>query len=377
MLPPRPIELPPTPPGQNLYGRPHDPRRPRPEPSPPPPIPGPLPIPGPPPILETTPPIGETTPPIGETTAAPIGAPRPPNPSPPPILETPGRPAWIDDQALAAAAVRLAQLLPPTVGLVAAVPRSGYPLAALVALHRHLPLAEIHPHASLRHCQTGYRYHTGPRDSNRGGLSAVAVIDDTVASGTAMATLAPALAALRATGRAVYTAVGFCNPELTHAVDFHAQTLALPHFLAWNFWNSCHAENVATDFDGILCPDYPGAADDEGPAYLAHVTNAPALAWPGRRPLAAIVTARLEKYRPQTVAWLRRHDIRHDRLIMAPHRTAAERSAHLNPGHFKAAWYAESQAALFVESCPHQAATIAQLTGRPVLCPPIGQAWNC
>lgn len=353
MQPPRPIELPPSPPGQTLYSRP-----PAGEPA----------SPLPPPIFEHAPPRGAHV--------APTHAPCPcPTPAPPPDF-APGRPAWIDDHQLAAAAGRLAQLLPPAVGLIAAVPRSGYPLAAIVALHRHLPLAELHPHSGLRYCQTGYRYQTGPRDTNRGGLSAVAVIDDTVASGTALTTLAGSLAALRATGRPVYTAVGFCNPELTHAVDFYAQTLALPHFLSWNFWNSCHAENVATDFDGILCPDYQGAADDEGPAYLAHLTNAPALAWPGRRPLAAIVTARLEKYRPQTLAWLRRHDIQHNALVMAPQLTAAERSAQLDPGLFKAAWYAESLAGLFVESCPHQAATIAHLTRRPVLCPPAGLAWN-
>ncbi len=299
--------------------------------------------------------------------------------APPPYFDPPpdpeaAREAWITDADLAAAALRLAQLLPPAVGLIAAVPRSGFTLAALVACHRHLPLAEFHPTAGLRWLQSGHRYTVQPRPA--ADHPAVAVVDDTLAGGTALAKLAGQLAALRSTGRPVYTAVGFANPELAHLVDFHAAPLPLPHYLAWNFWNSIHARAVATDFDGILCPDYQGAATDEGPRYLAHLAAAPALAWPAA-PLAAIVTARLEKYRPQTAAWLRRHRIEAAELVMAPQATAADRAARLDPGAYKAAWYGSSAAALFVESCPAQAATIARITRRPVLCPPARLAWNC
>ncbi len=74
----------------------------------------------------------------------------------------------------------------------------------------------------------------------------------------------------------------------------------------------------------------------------------------------AIVTGRLERFRPQTEAWLRRHGVEYGSLVMNPgDRKHAE---------FKADAYRSLGGALgFVESSRQQAAEIHERTGRPVL----------
>jgi hypothetical protein len=94
-----------------------------------------------------------------------------------------------------------------------------------------------------------------------------------------------------------------------------------------------------------------------------------------------IVTARIEQYRPQTEEWLRRHGVSVDELVMAPWGSLAERNRH-----DVAAWKAEHyrrflkrrhalKPPLFIESCPHQAARIARLSGGLVVCPAAGRCF--
>ena len=83
-----------------------------------------------------------------------------------------------------------------------------------------------------------------------------------------------------------------------------------------------------------------------------------------RHRLHSVVTARLEKYRPETEAWLARHGIACDRLVMLEGMTDAERRRTRPQGRFKAAAFvADAGAALFVESESWQAREIARGAG--------------
>ena len=83
-----------------------------------------------------------------------------------------------------------------------------------------------------------------------------------------------------------------------------------------------------------------------------------------RRRLRTIVTARLERYRPETEAWLARAGIAYDRLVMLDLATDAERRRTRPQGRFKAAVFAaDAGAALFVESESWQAREIARAAG--------------
>lgn len=80
------------------------------------------------------------------------------------------------------------------------------------------------------------------------------------------------------------------------------------------------------------------------------------------------MTSRLERYRPQTEAWLAANGIRYRNLVMHPAAPAAERRAAHDHAARKAAAYRKSDAWLFIESEPGQTEEIVRLTGRPVYC---------
>jgi uncharacterized HAD superfamily protein len=68
--------------------------------------------------------------------------------------------------------------------------------------------------------------------------------------------------------------------------------------------------------DGILCKDCPSEfseADDEN--YRQWLQYAEPYLLPSFT-IDAIITARLEKYRPETEAWLKRHAVKYNELIM-------------------------------------------------------------
>lgn len=85
-------------------------------------------------------------------------------------------------------------------------------------------------------------------------------------------------------------------------------------------------------------------------------------------PIGTLLTSRLEKYRPPTEAWLASIRLRYGKLVMLDLPSAAERRRLGAHGSFKAERYRRSNAILFIESENRQAQTVAQLSGKPVLC---------
>ena len=87
-----------------------------------------------------------------------------------------------------------------------------------------------------------------------------------------------------------------------------------------------------------------------------------------RNEVGHFVTSRLEKYRPQTEAWLKQHGFKYGQLHMLDMKTAEERRAAGAHADFKAKIYMDTWAGLFIESSSRQALEIAQKTGKPVFC---------
>ena len=108
--------------------------------------------------------------------------------------------------------------------------------------------------------------------------------------------------------------------------------------------------NVAVDLDGILCKD-----NSEDPLYIPSFT------------VKAVITGRLEEERPQTEAWLKRHNIQYKELIMYQG-TGVSRTQRSVSKH-KAEGIMNINASLFWESDVRQAAYIADLADVPVYCP--------
>lgn len=243
--------------------------------------------------------------------------------------------------------------LPGGIALVVAVPEGGRLPAALIGLGTGLPV-------------TGLEAVTTPGAASPAGP--VLLVADVCLTGATMAAARDRLAE-RHPGLAIHRLAAFCRPEAAGggAVDIALAEAGPGAAFEWSLLRSPLVGRMCFDLDGILCADCPPEDDDDGPRYRRFLqTAAPQLRPAGR--LRAIVTARLEKYRPETEAWLARHGIACDRLVMLEGITDAERRRTRPQAPFKAAAYAADEGALlFLESESWQAQGIARAAGgKPV-----------
>jgi hypothetical protein len=277
---------------------------------------------------------------------------------------------WVTTADLIRDTYRLSRKLPPDVDIVVGMARSGLMPAALLASHLHLPLYA----ASSEHVVPvggGWR-----PTMLRPRRKRVLLVDDTVCTGTTMGIVTPwvRVAFPQAT---VETAAVYATPETAHLLTYLFEQLPLPHYLEWNFFNSGYISAAAFDLDGLLFEDIAPEDDDDGPRYVAAIQAQRPLHLPRRQPIPAIVTARLEKYRDMTVDQLQRYGIAVVKLLMGPWKDSEERDwRSYAVVQWKAEQYTNSPLTLFVESDPRQAESIANFTGKPVLCPTAGRVFG-
>ena len=122
------------------------------------------------------------------------------------------------------------------------------------------------------------------------------------------------------------------------------------------------------DIDGVLCPDPTPEENHDGEKYRHFLLNAPPLFIP-KVTIGTLVTSRLEKYRPETEAWLQKNHVKYNKLVMLNLPDMAARQRANCHASFKAKEYGSStDNMLFVESSMTQAVEINRLTKKPVLC---------
>jgi uncharacterized HAD superfamily protein len=116
---------------------------------------------------------------------------------------------------------------------------------------------------------------------------------------------------------------------------------------------------VATDMDGVLCFD-PPMGEEAG--YEEWLDNAPPKWLPRKTVAPLIVTARHERYRPQTEAWLRKWGVHWRELAMHPNEPRGDIGA------WKASVLQQHSLDMFVESSDGLARRISDLWGNVVIC---------
>lgn len=248
---------------------------------------------------------------------------------------------------------------------VAGVPRSGILAASLVALHLNCPLTD------LRGLQSGEAFGSGLRLGNRLEDSlpsgTVLIVDDSVNSGREMARVRDHICEMDGQKRLIYAAV-FATAHGAREVDLYGEIVPQPRVFEWNVLH--HAgllSRACFDLDGVLCVDPPDEVNDDGPRYREWMLGARKLFVPSAR-IGWIVTARLEKYRPETEAWLRESGIDYGGLVMLDGVTATERRERSLHAPFKAEAISTYDGSIFIESDPLQSRQIADISGRPVFC---------
>jgi uncharacterized HAD superfamily protein/adenine/guanine phosphoribosyltransferase-like PRPP-binding protein len=255
--------------------------------------------------------------------------------------------------------------IPRDIDVVVGIARSGMFPAALIALARNLPLAELCSFSEGRLLGTG---------STRGSKSSsiafedvrhALIVDDSINDGNsienARAMLAPLAGQMKLTFCAIYSAQASPRPA-----DLAFAHVPKPRVFEWNVMHHSVLARSCVDIDGVLCLDPTHEENDDGTAYLNFLRTATPRPIPTHR-ISTLVTSRLEKYRPETEAWLKANDVEYDRLVMLDLPTAEERRRTGAHGTFKGEYYRKSDAILFIESELRQAEEIARISGKPVL----------
>lgn len=268
--------------------------------------------------------------------------------------------------------LRIASALPVIRALpwdvIVHMPRSGTIPASLIATHLNAPFASVEEFCA------GMIY---TRRTNAGEAKRILLVDDSFRSGAQMAdAIARILSAkpdTKITTLAIYRAPA---PEEGVKAKLDMALCDEPdgdYAYPWFFWKSKRAKDYAIDFDGVLCRDATAAEDDDGEAYLNFLRKAQPKHLP-THPVGAIVTARLEKYRLPTEAWLVQHRVHFSRLIMGPWASNRERRG--QAGAWKGEVYKGLRQKLFIESSEAQARTIAKVSGKTVWCVDTQKAFN-
>jgi uncharacterized HAD superfamily protein/hypoxanthine phosphoribosyltransferase len=253
-------------------------------------------------------------------------------------------------------------IIPKDFDLIVGVPRSGMLPANLLALYLNKPFTDIHSFLN------GHIYKAGARGQffDVKDYKKVLVVDDSIASGSAMLEVKENLKHLAADFSISYCAI-YVIPGKEKMVDYFFEVVPLPRYFQWNVFNHTTLEKACFDIDGVLCVDPTDEQNDDGPKYIDFILNAPPLFIPGAK-IGTIVTSRLEKYRKQTEIWLEKNKVKYNELVMLDLPDMAARQKANNHGDFKAQAYMAKPYVLFIESNLAQAIQINRIAKKPVLC---------
>lgn len=252
----------------------------------------------------------------------------------------------------------LLRKLPPNLAGVAGIPRSGMIPASTLATSLHLPLYTL-THKGLNQIGCGWRLSDTVHEHREGPML---IVDDTSMYGGAL-NMAKDFWSKFGGGREAIFSTVYSSPLKYHRhgpmPDVFAVELDDPHLLEWCFFNCGFARRTAFDFDGVLTIE-----GTDKPLYK-----------PVKYPVELIVTGRLENHRDYSEGWLKRHGITVKKMVMWRGTLEERDESPEKIAEFKAEEFAKSGLRFFVESEPIQAAHIARLTKKLVICPAIAKVF--
>jgi uncharacterized HAD superfamily protein/hypoxanthine phosphoribosyltransferase len=255
--------------------------------------------------------------------------------------------------------------IPRDLDLVVGIPRSGLLAANLLALLCNIRLTDLDSYLDGRTYTSGTTKAASMRQPGPGPRK-VLILDDSINFGEAI-TAARRRVAEANIGDEVNFAAVYGNTASCAEADIVFEVVPQPRLFQWNFMHHVALERACVDIDGVLCHDPTEDENDDGSAYLRFLAEARPLYSPSRT-IGTLVTSRLEKYRPQTEAWLEARGLTYRELVMLDLPSKVERQRMGAHGTFKADYYRKSHSDIFIESENGQAMTIARLSGKPVLC---------
>jgi len=253
--------------------------------------------------------------------------------------------------------------IPADIDLVVGIPRSGMIPAYMLGLTLNVNVCSFNEFINRTDIVRGNRQVGGDIDN----VKKIIIIDDSVCEGNAMNKVKKIIKSKETPNIEIYFVAVYVRPGSEYFVDIALTELATPRIFQWNYLNHGHLVYSCFDIDGVLCIDPTEEENDDGIKYRNFILNAKPLYIPKYK-IKALVTSRLEKYRPGTEQWLKDNNVQYEKLYMLDMPSKEERlkgaSTHAI---FKASIYTKlKDCYLFYESNRKQAIEIAQMTGKMV-----------
>lgn len=262
--------------------------------------------------------------------------------------------------------------VPRDIDFIITIPRSGTIAGSIIAEFLNVPMIDINSFVAGVKPSGGGRlryYNEKEHNTNR-----VLVVDDTVFSGLSKVLAREKLKEFT-DYEYIFMAVYLEGPGEQYIdlwlEDLRPYTNGFTQIVLYE-WNVFHhnediMESCLYDLDGVLCVDPPDERNET--EYLNYIANATPLFIPSTK-IGGIVTFRLIKNSEITKAWLDKNGVQYGFMVMFNCNTWEERAkSGMDPGEWKGMIYKSlPNYKLFVESNPLQAKTIAEISGKQVLC---------
>ena len=251
------------------------------------------------------------------------------------------------------------------VDVVVGLPRSGMIPAYMIALLMNIDCTDFQSFLDNKPLKRGStrgakNQLTHPQDAEN-----ILIVDDSVNTGSSMEKARaqiPEHLLPKVKVMAVYS-----GTRIPQSIDFYLKYIAQPRVFEWNIFGHHILQQACLDIDGVLCVDPTEEQNDDGDRYRDFILNAEPKFLPSSK-VHALVTSRLEKYREETEAWMAKHKVEYEHLIMLDLPSAEERRRLKCHGKHKATYYKNSEAMFFIESEAFQAQEICMSSGKPVYC---------
>ncbi len=259
--------------------------------------------------------------------------------------------------------------------LVVGIPRSGmipaHIIASLLNINCTDSVSFCH-NLPLKHGRTRPPSGIGAKVFLPSDAQSVLLVDDSINTGQSMAKEA-ALVRQAATGK-IRTMAVYSSVQSREDVDFFCEYVPMPRAFEWNLFHHSVLAKACVDIDGVLCVDPTEEENDDGPRYREFLLSAAPLILPSK-PIFALVTSRLEKYRKETEAWLKANNVIWKHLIMLDLPSKEERIRRRAHASHKADYYKTAPARFFIESNDKQAREISHLSKKVVYCTESGRLY--
>ncbi len=249
--------------------------------------------------------------------------------------------------------------------LIVGIPRSGMIPAYIISAYLNIDCTDVNSLIENKPLQKGMTRKTKGSLIFPAEAKNILLVDDSIYSGKSFElaiSKVPFELATKVKTLAVYT-----SDLSKKKVDFFFEYLDGTKIFEWGIFHNNIISRTCIDLDGVICRDPLPEENDDGQKYLNFIENAEPLFLPTGQ-IFAIVSNRLEKYRNETEAWLKKHEVTYNKLVLLNLPSKEERLK-IDAGiDHKGAFYKYSEAILFLESSYTQAISIAKVSGKPVYC---------